>query len=92
MAASIFVLIDFETNINVLFDFKHQCANCNTPPNFVFGLGHSENNHGIRSKSQFRSAARPRRDLNPFHAVRVAYAGAFRNQLFAAVHESALGP
>jgi FAD synthase len=24
MAASIFVLIDFETNINVLFDFKHR--------------------------------------------------------------------
>jgi hypothetical protein len=85
MAASIFVLIDFETNINVLFDFKHQCANCNTPPMVVFGLGHSENNHGV----QVSRAAR--RDLNPFYAVRAAYAGAFCNQLFAAVHESALG-
>jgi hypothetical protein len=45
----------------------------------------------FRSKSQFRSAVRPRRDLNPFYAVRAAYAGAFCNQLFAAVHESALG-
>jgi hypothetical protein len=47
MAASILVLIDFEIDINVLFDFKHQCANCDAPSIIVFGFGHSEGNHGI---------------------------------------------